>query len=118
MSPGVAVAVVPEEYYRKPKGVQFKRSYRVRENAIRYAEEHGCRVVIACEDETRYDVLCEPASIPGPKVNFELVVDRGELIAVPSSAPPQGEESEPIASDFRETSQNMAWNLVPTWLRP
>jgi hypothetical protein len=120
MSPGIAVAVVPEEYYRKPKGVQFKKSYRMRENAIRYAEEHSCRVVIACEDEDRYDVLCDPDWIPGPKVNFELVVDRGELIAVPSIEPPQVESPEPStvsATDSSRTSPKIPWNLVPTWLR-
>jgi hypothetical protein len=118
MSLGIAVAVIPEEYYRKPKGVQFKKSYRMRENAIRYAEEHGCRVVIACKNEDRYDVLCDPCSIPGPKVNFELVVDRGELIAVPR-VPPDSEllalSSSPV-SDSGLTSPKLAWNLVNSWL--
>jgi hypothetical protein len=120
VSPGMAVAVVPEEFYRKPKGVQFKKPYRMRENAIRYAEEHSCRVVIACEDEGRYDVLCDPCSIAGPRVSFELVVDRGELIAVPCLTPSYGESPEPstaLEPDSSGTSQKMPWNFVPSWLR-
>jgi hypothetical protein len=120
VSPGIAVAVVPEEYYRKPKGVQFKKSFRKREDAVRYAEQHSCRVVIACEAEGRYDVLCEPGSIPGPKVRFELVADRGELIAVPRLTPPQGELpglSTASTSRSSRISPKMVWNFVHGWLK-
>lgn len=119
MSPGIAVAVVPEEYYRKPKAVQFKKSFRKREDAIRYAEQHSCRVVIACEAEDRYDVLCDPGSTPGPNVKFELVVDRGELVAVPRMALPAGElPALPAASASRSTPPSLktAWDLVNSWL--
>ena len=88
MTSGVAVAVVPEEFYRKPKGVQFKKFFDNREAAIRYAERHRCRLVIASEVEGRYEVLCDPSEIPGPPVSFELVVDRGEIVAVPRTNPP------------------------------
>ena len=120
MSPGIAVAVVPESYYHKPNGIQFKRSFRRRENAVRYAEQNCCRVVIAREDGDSYDVLCDPGSSPGPKVDFELVVDRGEMIAVPILPLPEDEllefstESEPHSN---WTSAKIAWTFVQTWLR-
>jgi hypothetical protein len=120
MSPGIAVAVVPEEYYRKPKGVQFKKSYRMRENAIQYAEQNSCRVVIACEDKARYDVLFDPCSIPGLIVNFELVVDRGELVAVPRVTAPSRVLPQPLrapVSKSRVTTRKTAWNFVQSWLR-
>ena len=120
MSPGIAVAVVPESFYRKPNGVQFKRSFVRRENAVRYAEQHFCRVVIACEAEDRYDVLYEPESNPGPKISFELVVDRGEMIAVPSLLPAQVEFPElPIESEPHPslTYTKAAWKFMQNWLR-
>lgn len=119
MSQGVAVAVIPEEYYRKPAGVQFKKPFGKRTDAIRYAEQHGCRVVIACEAEKRYDVLCDPASTTGPKVRFELVVDRGELVAVPPHSLPQRESRELHAATETypsETSLKAAWDFVQSWL--
>ena len=119
MSPGIAVAVVPEKYYRKPNGVQFKRSFVSRENAVRYAEQHRCRVVIACEADERYDVLYEPESNPGPKMSFELVVDRGEMVAVPT-LPYQEEAPEaPAVSDLHSsrTSPRTVWKFVQAWLR-
>lgn len=120
MSPGIAVAVIPEEFYRKPKGVQFKKSFRRREYAIRYAEEHSCRVVIACEAENRYEVLCDPSSIRGPKVNFDLVVEKGELVAMPRRTQPEDELPEPVTksgSDITWTTRKTAWNFVNTLLR-
>ena len=119
MSPGIAVAVVPESYYRKPNGVQFKRSFRRRENAIRYAERNRCRVVIARDDGHCYDVLCDPSSSPGPSVSFELVVDRGEMIAVPILPVPEDELPElPVPSETHtsRTSARIAWNFVQNLL--
>jgi hypothetical protein len=120
VSPGIAVAVVPESCYRKPNGVQFKRSFRRRDNAVRYAEQNRCRVVIARETGDRYDVLCDPGSSPGPKVDFELVVDRGEMIAVPILRLPEDVLPElPVPSETHtsRTSARIAWNLVQNWLR-
>jgi hypothetical protein len=120
LSPGIAVAVVPESYYRKPKGVQFKRSFRRRENAVRYAEQNRCRVVIAREDGHCYDVLCDPNSSPGPRVSFELVVDRGEMIAVPILPLPEDELPEFSAESETHsnlTSAKIAWSFVQNWLR-
>lgn len=120
MSPGIAVAVVPEKYYRKPKGVQFKRSFVRRENAVQYAEQNRCRVVIACEAEERYDVLYEPHSSAGSQMSFELVVDRGELVAVPVLPLPQ-EQLPDLAAESEHpssrTSPKAAWNFVQNWLR-
>lgn len=119
MSPGIAVAVVPEEYYRKPKGVQFKKSFRKREDAIEYAETNGCRVMIACESEDRYDVLCDPGSIPGSKIRFELVADRGELVAMPRLTPARGklpDSRTASTSRSRQLSLKWAWNSVYSWL--
>jgi hypothetical protein len=119
MSPGIAVAVLPEEYYRKPRGVQFKKSYRMRENAIQFAEQHSCRVVIACEDEDRYDVLFDPAGVPRHGVNFELVVDRGEFIAVPELRAPSRvlpQTFTPPAPEPRRTSRKTVWNFLQSWL--
>jgi len=119
MSPGIAIAVVPEEYYRKPRGVQFKKSFGKREDAIGYAEKHSCRVVIACGAGDRYDVLFDPDSIPGSNIRFELVVDRGEMVAVPRVTPPPGELPElrtaPV-SQARRPSFQIAWNAVHSWL--
>jgi hypothetical protein len=119
MSPGIAVAVVPEEFYRKPKGVQFRKSFQKREEAIEYAEGNCCRVVIACEAGSRYDVLYDPASIPGSTISFELVVDRDEMVAVPRMRPSSGkspELHEAILSTSREPSLKLAWNSVYGWL--
>ncbi|TAM82481.1 MAG: hypothetical protein EPN47_07405 [Acidobacteria bacterium] len=119
MSPGIAVAVVPEEYYRKANGLQFKASFRRREDAVRYAEQHSCRLVIACDAESRYDVLCAPGSNPGPKVNFELIVDRGEWVAAPRLAPPDGElsrSSTESAPDAAWTTRKIARIFMYSWL--
>ena len=120
MSPGIAVAVVPEGYYRRRQGVQFKVPFRQRDRAVSFAERHGCRVVIACETEDRYDVLCDPGSIPGPAVNFELVVDRGEMIAVPGLMLPH-EELPELYTDSPNYSKRIfpkiAWNFVQSFLR-
>ena len=119
MSPGIAVAVVPEEYYRKPKGVQFRKSFRNRGEAIEYAESNGCRVVIAREAGRRYDVLYDPASIPVSTISFDLVVDRDELVAVPrvrlSIRKPPVLRQAPL-SKSREPSLKLAWNSVYGWL--
>jgi hypothetical protein len=117
MSPGIAVAVVPEEYYRKPKGVLFKKSFRNRADAIWYAEQHSCRLVIACEVDGRYDVLCDPGPAPGCKVSFELVVDRGELVAVPRLTPPHSESRSASPSQASQTSLKIAWDFVHSWLK-
>lgn len=119
MSPGIAVAVVPEEYYRKPKGVQFRKLFRKREDAVEYAEANGCRVVIACESGGRYDVLYDPDSFLGSNISFELVVDRGEMVAMPRLTPPQKELPElPDASESHSSqpSLKIAWNSVYSWL--
>lgn len=60
MSSNAAVAVVPEEYYRKPEGIQIKKSFRKRAAAVRYAQKRGYRLVIVCEAEGGYDVMCRP----------------------------------------------------------
>ena len=119
MSPGIAVAVVPEKYYRKPNGVQFKRSFNRRENAVRYAEQNSCRVVIACEAEHRYDVLYEPHSSPGFQMSFELVVDHGEMVAVPTMPYQEELPEAPAVSDLHSTrtSPKTAWKFVQAWLR-
>lgn len=83
MLPNAVVAVIPEEFYRMPKGLQFKKSFRKRADAVRYADQRGYRLVIACEAEGCYDVLCGPVLASGPRVSFELVADRGKLVAVP-----------------------------------
>ena len=119
MSPGIAVAVIPEEYYHKPRGVQFKKRFRKRADAVTYAEQHNCRVVIACEGERRYDVLCDPDSIPGPKARFELVVDRGEMVAVHRPAGPQCKVREPRVEPDSEPTQpslKIAWHFMHSWL--
>lgn len=119
MSPGIAIAVVPEEYYRKPRGVQFKKSFRKRRDALGYAEKHSCRVVIACGAGDRYDVLFDPESVPGPHIRFELVVDRGEMVAVPRLTPPQRKlpSLRPApSSQARRPSLKIAWNSVHSWL--
>ena len=119
MSPGIAVAVVPEEYYRKPKGVQFRKSFQNRQGAIDYAESNGCRVVIACEAGRRYDVLYDPASIPESTISFELVVDRDEMVAVPRMRPARGnppELDEAALSMSKGPSLKLAWNSVYGWL--
>ena len=85
MLPFASIAVIPKEYYRKPKGVQFKKSFRNRADAVTYAEERGYRLIIACETEGWYDVMCDPDPALGPKGRFQLVEDRGELVAVPLS---------------------------------
>lgn len=115
MSPGLAVAVVPEEYYRKPKGVQFKKSFQKREDAVDYAENHSCRVVIASGAGDRFDVLFDPGSIPSSNISFELVVDRGELVAVPCVTLPQRKLSVlPSASPSppSQPSLKIAWNAL------
>jgi hypothetical protein len=119
MSPGIAVAVVPEDYYRKPKGVQFRKSFPERQDAIEYAETNGCRLVIACESGSRYDVLFDPVSIPGLAISFDLVVDRGEMVAVPRVRPSSGKLSDlPTASESQHSqpSLKLAWNSVHSWL--
>lgn len=119
MSPGIAVAVVPEEYYRKPKGVQFRRSFPDRESAIEYAESNCCRVVIACEAGRRYDVLYDPASISASTIGFELVVDRDEMVAVPRARPARIQLSElPEESLLKPKGPalKLAWNSVYGWL--
>lgn len=119
MSPGIAVAVVPEEFYRKPKGVQFRKSFRNREDAVAYAEGNRCRVVIACEAGCRYDVLYDPASVPVSAISFELVVDRDELVAVPRMMPSSmksPESHEGMLSNSTEPSLKLAWNSVYGWL--
>jgi hypothetical protein len=83
--PFTSIAVIPEEYYRKPKGVQFKKSFRSRADAVRYAEGRGYRLVIACEAAGCYDVMCDPDPVIGPRGRFQLVQDRGEFVAVPLS---------------------------------
>lgn len=119
MTSGIAVAVVPEEFYRKPKGVQFKKFFDNREDAIRYAEQHRCRIVIASQVEGRFDVLCDPSEIPGPPLKFELVVDRCEFVAVPRakhSAPKlrvQAAEAKPGVSPPVSKKRR---NLVYSWL--
>lgn len=115
MSPGIAVAIIPEEYYRKPEGVQFRKSFLKREDAVNYAETNGCRVVIACESGGRYDVLYERGSILESTIRFELVVDRGEMVAVPSLMPAgRGLRKLRAApeSPARRPSLKIAWNAV------
>ena len=116
MSEGVAVAVVPEEYYRKPKGIQFKKPFRERTDAVRYAQQHGYRLVIACEADGRYDVVCYPDPTLGPKVDFELVVDRGEMVAVPRLTPPRIEPPTASPSNPNRTFLKTAWNFMHSWL--
>ena len=119
MSPGIAVAVVPEDYYRKPKGVQFRKSFRKRRDAIEYAGINGCRMVIACESGGRYDVLFEPGSIPALAISFDLVVDRGEMVAVPRLRPSSGKLPDlPTASASQRShpSLKLAWSSVYGWL--
>lgn len=115
MSPGIAVAVVPEEYYRKPTGVQFRRPFQKREDAIKYAENNACRMVIACESGCRYDVLYDPGSVPGSTISFELVVDRGEMVAMPRLTPagdePLGFRGGPTSRPG-EPSLKLAWNSI------
>lgn len=119
MSPGIAVAVVPEEYYHKPRGVQFRKSFRKREDAVEYAETNACRMVIACESGRRYDVLYDVGAIPGSVISFDLVVDRGEIMAVPhltpasSELPHLGTES---SSRSGQPSFRWAWDSVYSWL--
>lgn len=119
MGPGIAVAVVPEEYYRKPKGVQFRKSFGKREEAIEYAETNSCRMVIACEAGDRYDVLFDPRSMPGSYIRFDLVVDRGELVAIPRPGTPKDELSELREAPASRPSQpplEIAWNALHSWL--
>jgi hypothetical protein len=119
MSPGIAVAVVPEEFYRKPKGVQFRKSFESRDDAVDYAESNFCRVVIACDAGRRYDVLYDPTSIPESTISFELVVDRDEMVAVPRMRPASRKSPEPREADLsesREPSLKLAWNSVYGWL--
>jgi hypothetical protein len=108
-----SIAVIPEEYYRRPKGVQFKKSFRHRADAVRYAEAHGYRLVIACEAEGCYDVMCDPDPALGPKGRFQLVAERGEFVAVPLSLtitrPKLVEEPPPPAP--RKT-----WTSAARWL--
>ncbi len=105
MSPGIAVAVVPEDFYRKPNGVQFRKSFPKRQDAIEYAETNGCRMVIACESGSRYDVLFEPGSTPRLAISFDLVVDRGEMVAVPSVRPSGGKLSDLLTASASQHSQ-------------
>lgn len=119
MSPGIAVAIVPEEFYRKPKGVQFRKSFLKREDAVDYAETNGCRVVIACESGSRYDVLYEPCSVPASTISFVLVVDRGEMMAVPRLRPFSSEVPELRAASSPSSVQpsfKWAWSSVYSWL--
>lgn len=119
MSPSIAVAVVPEEYYRKPKGVQFRRSFRKRQDAIDYAEANVCRIVIACESGRRYDVLYDPGSVPGSTISFELVEDRGEMVAMPRLTPACDEPPEfrgAAASKSGDASLKLNLNSVYSWL--
>jgi hypothetical protein len=119
MSPGIAVAVVPEDYYRKPKGVQFRKSFPKRQDAIEYAETNGCRMVIACESGSRYDVLFDPGSIPGLAISFDLVVDRGEMVAVPRVRPSRRKLPElptTSASQRSQPSLKLALSSVYGWL--
>ncbi|HET7101606.1 MAG TPA: hypothetical protein VFJ52_10685 [Terriglobia bacterium] len=119
MSPGIAVAVVPEECYCKPNGLQFRKRFAKREDAIEYAAANRCRVVIACESGSRYDVLFDPGSIPGLTISFELVVDRGELVAMPRRRPAHDESPElrkASASHSRQPSLKIAWNSLHDWL--
>ena len=119
MSPGIAVAVVPEEYYRKPKGVQFRKSFRERREAIEYAETNGCRVIIACDSGDRYDVLYAPGSVYRSNISFDLVVDRGEMVAVPRLMPASSGLRvlrTAAASRSREPSLKLAWSSVYSWL--
>ncbi|MGA8186219.1 MAG: hypothetical protein WB819_21525 [Terriglobia bacterium] len=116
MSPGIAVAVVPEECYCKPNGVQFRKRFGKREDAIEYAEANGCRVVIACESGGRYDVLYDPCSIPGLTISFELVVDRGEMVAMPRLRPPHDESPELHKASASQPSLKIAWNSLQSWL--
>jgi len=119
MSPGIAVAIVPEEYYRKPNGVQFRKTFRKREDAVEYAETNGCRVVIACESGSRYDVLYEPCSVPASAISFVLVVDRGEIMAVPRLMPASSRWPVlPSASASRshQPSLKIAWNALHSLL--
>jgi hypothetical protein len=111
--PDASIAVIPEAYYRKPKGVQFKKSFRHRADAVRYAEERGYRLVIACEADGCYDVMCDRDPALGPKGRFELVEDRGEFVAVPLSLTitrPKHIE-EPPAPSPRKT-----WTSAARWL--
>ena len=119
MSPGIAVAVVPEDYYRRPNGVQFRKSFTKRQDAIEYAETNGCRMVIACESGSRYDVLFDPGSTPGLAINFDLVVDRGEMVAVPRLRPSSSKLHDlptAPASQRSQPSLKLAWSSVYSWL--
>lgn len=109
-----SVAVIPEEYYRKPKGVQFKKSFRSREEAVKYAHERGHRLIIACRAEGCYDVMCDPQPPLGPRVGFELIEDRGELVAVPLTLTVRREE--PVVPEEPEPPKS-AWSTAVGWLR-
>ena len=117
-----SIAVIPEDFYRKPKGVQFKKSFGTRCEAVEYAQQRGYRVVIACESADCYDVICDPGPAPGPKLSYELVADRGEFVAVPLSLtrPRLKTAALPIArpkSSAENPSGKVPWSFPGRWFR-
>lgn len=114
MSLDPSIAVIPEEYYRKPKGVKFKKSFLDRANAVRYAHERGYRLIIACDAAGCYDVMCDPQAPFGPKVDFELVEDRGELVAVPITLTVNRKDPVEVVEEEPPTK---SWTAAVGWLR-
>lgn len=74
-----SVAIIPEEYFLRPEGVQFKKSFATQPEAVEYARQRGYRLVITCEAEGRYYVLHDPGPQAG-KFDSEFAERGKELL--------------------------------------
>jgi hypothetical protein len=77
-----AIAVIPGEYFRWRARVQFVESFQTRADAVSYAFQYGCNLIVerSNDDGPLFDVLQDPDRSCTSGLNLELVETKDFLV--------------------------------------
>jgi hypothetical protein len=80
------IAVIPSEHFHWRARVQFQDSFRTRVEALNYAFEHGCNLIVECEEGKglQYDVMLDPDGACTADLSLELVETK-DFLAEPEA---------------------------------
>ena len=77
-----AIALIPGEYFRWRARVQFVESFQTRADAVSYAFQYGCNLIVERNDDDGplFDVLQDPDRACTSGLNLELVETKDFLV--------------------------------------
>lgn len=76
------IAVIPKEYFRWRARVQFKESFPTRVEAVNYAFQHGCNLIVECDESgvQQFDVMSDPDGACTSGLSLESVKTEDFLV--------------------------------------